>query len=175
MHAGTADDIMHEGDVIRDLTDGRDDIAEHLARLTVRLEFPGRREGRARAALEEFDGFTWIPFLAVLLLKQRFVVPHVDVAGCTGHEELDDALGLGRGVQDAAGGRGGEEGFVSEQAREGDAAEAAAGGEQEVTAVHGGDAGLTMVRGVVHGQSTKLNSFRLKIRRQRFVRPCSRT
>ena len=175
MHAGTADDIMHEGDIVHDVTDGRDDVAEHLARLTVGLEFPRRREGRARAALEEFDGFARIPLLAVFLLEEGFVVPHVDVAGCTRHEELDDALGLGRSVEDTAGGRGGEEGFLSEQAGEGDTAEAAAGAEEEVTAVHRGDAGSAMVRGVVHGQSTKLNSFRLKMSRQRLVRPCSRT
>ena len=58
---------------------------------------------------EEFDGFARIPLLAVLLLEQRLVVPHVDVAGGAGHEELDDALGLGRGMEDAAGGRSGEE------------------------------------------------------------------
>ena len=113
MHAGTADDIMHEGDIVHDVTDGRDDVAEHLARLAIGLEFPGRREGRARAALEEFDGFARIPLLAVFLLEEGLVVPHVDVAGGAGHEELDDALGLGRGVEDAAGGRGGEEGFLS--------------------------------------------------------------
>ena len=59
--------------------------------------------------LEEFDGFAWIPFLAVLLLKQWLVVPHVDVAGGAGHEELDDALGFGRGVEDATSRCGGEE------------------------------------------------------------------
>ena len=129
VYAGAADDIMHEGDVVHDVADGRDDVAEHLAGLAVGFEFPGRREGRPRAALEEFDRFTRIPFLAVLLLEQRLVVPHVDVAGSTGHEELDDALRFGRGVEDAAGGRGAEERFVSEEAGEGDAAEAAAGAE----------------------------------------------
>jgi hypothetical protein len=126
MHAGTADDIMHEGDVIHHVSDGRDDVAEHLARLAVGFEFPRRREGRARAALEQLDRFTRIPFLAVLLLEQRLVVPHVDVAGGAGHEELHDSLGLGGGVEDAAGGRGAEESFLSEEAGESDAAEASA-------------------------------------------------
>ena len=56
MHTGLADDVMHKGDVIDDRAERSDDIAEHLAALSIGLESPGAAETGARGALKQLHG-----------------------------------------------------------------------------------------------------------------------
>ena len=113
-------------------------------------------------------------FWPLPLDQLRLVVERVDLAGGAGHEELDDALGLGRVVQAAvevgprlrrrAGRR-------AEQVRQRDAAQAAAGLPEELAAVELADCGSSWLVAV---QSTNTNSLVLNSTRQAFARPCSR-
>lgn len=99
--AGFPNDVVDEGDVIDDITERRDDFAQHLAAFPVRLESPGTGEAGAGSALEQLDGLTRIPRSAVFLFEERFVVKGVDMTRRTGHEELDDPLRPRRRVQRA--------------------------------------------------------------------------
>src|SRR5207253_31162 len=107
-----------KGEVVNDFAERGGDLREMFAAVTELLPFPGRGEGGAQTALEEFDLLARVPRLAGALLKLRLIVEQVEVAGGSCHEELDDALGLGRKLWRRG---------TREQRSEGDAAEAAAG------------------------------------------------
>ncbi len=152
MHAGLADHVVDEGHVVGAGSEWGDRIAEHAAAFAIRFEVPYGFLPRAESVLEGFDFFAEVGVFAVMFDQLRFVVEEINVAGGSAHEELDDALGfwlhdLGwmRGLCCAEGGKG-------------EAAEALAGGLEELASGK-------------HDQSTKVNSFRFKITRQVFSRP----
>jgi len=92
VNAGFPDDVVDEGDVIDDLAERSDDLAEHLAALTVRFESPRPGKAGAGGALEQLDGLARIPRGAVLFFQERFMVKGIDVARRPCHEKLDDPL-----------------------------------------------------------------------------------
>jgi hypothetical protein len=175
VHAGLADHVVDEGEVIDDVAERGDDLAEHFAGLAVGAKIPERAEPRAETVLEDLDGLAEIAGLAVAFDQLGFVVEEIEVAGGAGHKKLHDAFRFG-GVVQRARGRGrrirGEGTVVAEHRGEGETAEAAAGLPEEIAAgKRAGGGGPMEGRVVGHRQSTKVNSFRLKSSRQRAGRP----
>ncbi len=132
MDSGFADEIVDESEVVDDLAKRGDNGAKHFARLAVGGEFPGVGHGVPGGGLEEFDFFTWVPWLTVFFCEEGFVIEGVDVACSTGHEELDDAFGARWVVEVLVWGGAVILGTL-EEVGEGDAAEAG----KDVSAVHG--------------------------------------
>jgi hypothetical protein len=97
MDAGFTDHVMDEGEIVDDWAESGDWFAEHFAGLAVGFEVPDRAEPWAETVLEGFDGFAEVARLAVASDEFGFEVEKVEVAGGTGHEELDDAF-RARGV-----------------------------------------------------------------------------
>ena len=90
VHSGLPDDIVNEGDLIDDLAERRNDVAQHLAAFPVGLESPGTGEAGPGGALEKLDRLARIPRLAVLLREQRLVVKGINMARRPCHKKLDD-------------------------------------------------------------------------------------
>jgi hypothetical protein len=97
--ARLADEIVDEGEFVRDRAEVRDGVAQHLAGLAVGLEVPHRLLPRTEAVLKRFDVLAEVAGLAVALHQLRLEVEEVEVAGGAGHEEVDDALCLRREVR----------------------------------------------------------------------------
>ncbi len=92
VHAGFPDDVVDKGDLIDDLAERSDDLAEPLAALSVGLESPWPGKAGTGGALEQLDGLARIPGGAVLFFQERFMVKGIDVARRPRHEKLDDPL-----------------------------------------------------------------------------------
>ncbi len=90
VHPRFSDNIVHESDLINDLTERRNDVAQHFTAFSVGLESPGTREARAGGALEKLDRLPRIPRGAVLLLEQRLMVEGIDMARRPRHKKLND-------------------------------------------------------------------------------------
>ena len=120
VHARLADEVVDEGDVIDDVAEGSDDLAEPFARLAIGLEFPRTRETRARRRLKELHRFAGVPGFAVLLLEERLVVEGVDMARRPRHEELHDPFRAWRMMQ-----RAGKDSVAREEIGKGEARERA--------------------------------------------------
>ena len=98
MNARLANQIVNEGDLIDDLTQRCGDLGQRLATLTELLPSPRSRERRPVPVLKQFDFLTGIPRLPVAFDEFRLVVEQVHVRSGPCHEELHDALRLGREV-----------------------------------------------------------------------------
>ena len=137
MHAGFADHVVNEGEIVDDAAERGHDLAEHLSGLAVGLEIPERAQPRSEAVLKRFHRLAEIARLPVSFDQLGFVVEEIEVAGGAGHEELHDAFCFGRMVE-RAGSRGrrirGERTVVAEHRGEGEAAETAAGLPEEFAA-----------------------------------------
>ena len=93
MDTALAHQVVDEGHVIDTATEWGHDLAEVLTALAVGFEFPGGGEGGAQSVLEKLHGLAGIPFLSVVFFEEGFVVPEIDMACGSGHEELDHPLG----------------------------------------------------------------------------------
>ena len=101
VHAGLADHVVDERHLVHDCAERRDHFAEHLAALAVWLEVPDRPQPRAEAVLKRFDCSPKSTRLAVPLHQFGLEVEQIDVARRARHEQLHDALRLGRMMQRA--------------------------------------------------------------------------
>ena len=77
---GLADHVVDERDLVDDVAERRDDLAEHLAALAVGLELPHRPEPGAEAVLERLDVLAEVGRLAVALDEFGLEVEEIDVA-----------------------------------------------------------------------------------------------
>ena len=127
MHAGLADEVVHEGHVIGTGTEGRDGIAQHAAALAVGLEVPHGLFPGAEAVLKGLDLLAEVGVFAVVFDQRRLVVKEVDVAGSAAHEELHHAFRLGHHDLGTVRGLGAGERMKRKRA------EALTGGLQELT------------------------------------------
>ena len=139
MHAGRADHVVDEGQLVGDLAEGRDHISKQLAAASIRLEGPDRRKPGAQPVLKGFDRFAKVARLAGVRDQGRLMVEQVDVAGGSRHKQLHHPLRLG--WIDAgsvwAGGRRAGSGSITlfgEHGGQGDGAEAAGGRGEPVAA-----------------------------------------
>ena len=96
MDARLAGDIVDEGDVVNMRTEFGDGFTEHFSAVAVRLEVPHRLEPRAEAVLKGFDRLAECAWFTVIFDEVGLEVKEIEMAGRARHEELDDALGLGR-------------------------------------------------------------------------------
>src|SRR6056297_721446 len=102
MDAGLADHVVNERDVIDTLTQRRHHIAEHLAGCSIGSKPERRLHPRTEPVLKRFDVLTEVGGFSMLLLQQRLVIPQVDMAGGSGHEQLNnpfDPRGMMRCLQ----------------------------------------------------------------------------
>ena len=99
MNACFANQVMHKSDLIHHGPQIGHHFAQRLAALSVRPKFPGGRHPGAQPILEGFDVFTEISRFALMFDQCRFVIEQIDMTGCSGHEQLNHPLGLGRMVQ----------------------------------------------------------------------------
>ena len=142
--SGLANHRMDKRDVIDDATECSDRVTEHLAAVAVRPEREGGLHPGSQPVLEGLDMFAKVRRLSVVFFESGFVVKKVDVAGGSGHEQLDHSLGARRVMQSAAersGSRVGGGVLPADQIRQRDAAQAAPGLPEEVAARCGGCCG----------------------------------
>ena len=101
VNPGLADHVVNKRDLIDDITEWCNNLTQLFAAFPVRFEVPKRFEPRTQTVLERLDVFAEVRFFSVPFYQLRLEVEQIDVARATGHEELDDALGLGLVVQAA--------------------------------------------------------------------------
>ena len=146
VHPGLAGHIVDESQLVHDLAEGRDDLAEEFAAAAVRPEIPEGTEPRPETILERLDRLAKVAGLAVSLHQLGLVVEEVEVAGRPRHKELHDALRPRR----RRARRGCCEGPVAaEHRRERETAETAPGTPEEFAARRGGRGGQPVIGGVV--------------------------
>ena len=91
-----------DGDVVGDLREMRQQLRDLRARLSVLLELE-RRAQQLRPPLDEREPLALDELLRdvlpVVLHQRRLGIEQVDLRRRAGHEEIDDALGLGREMQ----------------------------------------------------------------------------
>ena len=173
--SGLAHHRMDEGQFIGAAAQCSDGVAEHLAAFAVGPEREGRSHPGPQPVLKRLDRLAEVRLLPVVLFEGRLVVEEVDVAGRTGHEQLDHSLGTRPVVQstgqDAAfcggGGR-----LAIEQVGQRDAAQATSGLPEKVPARAGVGRGAWAAVVGGGGHSTKTNSLRFRMTRQELGRPC---
>ena len=86
---------MDKGHVVDTSGSVGKEAADPFTGLTILLPRPRAGHDGAGIGLKEFDFLAGVPFLAGLGNEAGFVVECVALAGGTGHEELDYALGTG--------------------------------------------------------------------------------
>ncbi len=91
--SGLAHHRVDEGNVVDDPTECSDRVTEHFAAVAVRSEREGGLHPGSQPVLKGFDMFAKVRRLSVVFFESGFVVEEVDVAGGSGHEQLDDSLG----------------------------------------------------------------------------------
>ena len=133
---------MNECHVIDATAQMRHEITHPFAALTILFPIPRAFHALAGVAFKEFDLASRIKLLTMAFDQLRFVIKRVALAGCAGHEELNDPLRfravVNSAVQvDAGPGRDRlrQKAILSEQMREGDSAEAPAEPPKELPAV----------------------------------------
>ena len=136
MNPRRAHHVVDEGHPVDDITERRDGVGEHLAALPVGLEVPDRFEPRSEAVLKGLDRLAEVALLAVPLHELRLVVPEIDVAGGTGHEQLHDPLRLD-GENEGRMRGSGRGRLTGEERREGHPPEATSGGGEPAAAREG--------------------------------------
>lgn len=147
---------VEEKEVVRALTELRQQVGSHLARLAAWFEIAQWFDEVALLALEG-DDVAAGHGLVVVFKKSGLVVEGIDMAECTAAKDHDDAFGLRRevwfasgegtrGVDDRANRAGcGEELITSEQIEERDAAETVDGLGKEAAAIEEGVHGLKIL------------------------------
>ena len=127
---------VDEAEVIDVLADVWKKFADVLTALAVLLEVPEWFQELALAFFSEggFPNAHEVVALAIAFDKLRFVVEAVDVAGPTGHEEEDDSFGPAR-EEGRFGCEGIGPGGLAKEGGEGEGAESASGGFEELAAV----------------------------------------
>jgi len=71
VHAGFADHVVHERQIVDDRPEGRDDVAQQFPRLAVRMEIAERAQTRPESVLKRLDGLAEIAGPAVALGSAR--------------------------------------------------------------------------------------------------------
>ena len=102
MHVGLRDHRGDEGHVVDTGREVRQKIAHPLSTVAMLSPAPWALHHRAGLTLEKLHFFAGIEPLPVPLHEERLIVKGITLACSAGHEELDDALGLGPVVKPAA-------------------------------------------------------------------------
>ena len=102
MYVRLGDHGRKEDHVIDALCQVRHEVAHPFAALPVLFPVPRGRHNDAGVALEQLHLLAGVEGQVRLLDERGLVVEGIDLAGGSGHEQLDDALGLGRMVQTVA-------------------------------------------------------------------------
>ena len=95
MHPGLARHIMDEGHAVGHPSQGRDRLSQHLAGVTIGLEWPDGGQPGAQTILKSLHFLAEVGGLAVPLHQFRFEIEQVDMTGRPRHEELHHSFGLG--------------------------------------------------------------------------------
>ncbi len=117
----------------------------HLPHWPYRRHFHGARIVWPGTRLEQLDLLAGIPRFAVVADQARLVIERVALAGGTGHEQLNDALGFRGEV------RSGEQSVGIKQTGQGDSAESAAELPQKLPAISVVDAAVNAGIACRHG------------------------
>src|ERR1051325_10227613 len=153
VHAGLADEVVNERDLVHDGTQRSHDLAEHLAASAMSAERPDGFLPRTESVLKRLDVFAEITGLSIALDQLWFEVEQVNVAGRARHEEVHDALRLGSEVRNGeCGMRSGfssKQTFVTKQTRQRDPAQSAATAPKKLTAAQCRHMKRTFVEGRV--------------------------
>ena len=165
---------MHEGQVVGQFREMRDQVADHFSRTAAGAkrilwsrEIPrGTLKGHGGSARQRLT----VPFDQL-----RLVVPGFQLADRSGAENYDDVLRLRREMRQPrcvgpcqVDRRRGEQAIATQHAGEGDRAERGRGVREELAAVE-----QRVRREAIHGK--KRNSLLLKSARPSGARPCART
>jgi hypothetical protein len=99
MNSGTTHHVVNEGDVIDNASKWCDDVAEEFSAAAAGLKPEGGLHPWSQSILKGFDMFAEAGWLSVMFFELWFVIPEIEVAGGTTHEQLNDAFSAGGVVQ----------------------------------------------------------------------------